>query len=76
MKTEASFNSPKGEAAWARKYGDSYWIFPNWKLDIRARKKELQTAGYRLFVDMEEPVPQGVRLKKRPGLWNWDLALY
>ncbi|MDF1590738.1 MAG: U32 family peptidase [Desulfobacterales bacterium] len=76
MNTGASFSSPKGEEAWARKYGGSYWIFPNWKLDIRSQKKELQKAGYRLFVDIAEPIPEGIMLKKRPGLWNWDLALY
>jgi len=76
LPTEASFRSPKGEEAWVRKYGDSYWIFPNWKLDIRSHKKELQQAGYRMFVEIDEPVPQGVQLKIRPGLWNWDLGLY
>jgi len=76
LQTEASFSSPKGEAAWSRKYGDSYWIFPNWKLDFRSREKELQQAGYRLFVYMQEPIPKGVELKNRPGMWNWDLALY
>lgn len=76
LKTETSFSSPKGEEAWVRKYGESYWIFPNWKLDIRSRQKELQQAGYRMFVAMEEPVPKGISLKIRPGLWNWDLDLY
>jgi putative protease len=76
MKSETSFRSPKGEEAWIRKYGDSYWIFPNWKLDIRLHKEELQKAGYRMFVYMEEPLPKGLALKERPGLWNWSLTLY
>ncbi|MEW6670484.1 MAG: peptidase U32 family protein [Thermodesulfobacteriota bacterium] len=76
LNTETSFSSPKGEAAWAGKYSGSYWIFPNWELDIRSREKELQQAGYRLFVHMQEPIPKGIKLKDRPGLWNWDLELY
>jgi hypothetical protein len=31
----------------------------------------LRRAGYGLFVHLIEPVPEAVRLKDRPGLWNW-----
>jgi putative protease len=75
LKTETSFTSPKGEAAWVKKYESDYWVYPNWKLDLRTRRKALENAGYRLFVHLMEPIPKDVALKKRPGLWNWELEL-
>ena len=75
MKTGRSFTSPKGEQAWVRQYGSDYWMFPNWELDIRVKQDLLQKAGYSLFVHLIEPLPKGVKLKKRPGLWNWNLNL-
>jgi putative protease len=67
--------SPKGEEAWVRKYGSDYWVYPNWILDIRAQQETLEKAGYSMFVHLAEPLPKGVKLKKRPGLWNWNLDL-
>jgi putative protease len=67
--------SPRGEAAWVQRYGENTWVYPNWRLDLEAEKKALAQAGYRLFVTLEEPVPKNVRLKERPGLWNWKLGL-
>ena len=67
--------SPKGEEAWVKKFESDYWVYPNWKLDISAKKKQLEKAGYRLFVHLVEPIPKEVTLKKRPGLWNWNLDL-
>ncbi|MGD2028743.1 MAG: peptidase U32 family protein [Desulfobacterales bacterium] len=67
--------SPKGEESWIQKFESDYWVYPNWKLDISAKKKELEKAGYRLFIHLVEPIPKEVILKKRPGLWNWDLDL-
>lgn len=75
LKTRQMFTSPRGEKAWADKKGADYWIYPNWKLDIRSKYKELQKAGYSLFVTLDEPLPGGIDLKKRKGLWNWDLKL-
>lgn len=75
LKTETLFKSPKGEQAWVRKNGSNYFIYPNWKLDITAHKKELERAGFCMFVHLIEPLPEKVKLKKRPGLWNWDLNL-
>jgi putative protease len=71
----APFTSPKSERAWAAKYGDEFWIFPNWRMDIREKKRSLATAGYRCFVHLSEPIPKSIRMKKRPGLWNWKLGL-
>ena len=75
FKTALPFASPKGEKAWTAKYGTDYWTFPNWKLDISAKKRLLEKAGYAMFVHLIEPVPKGVKMKKRPGLWNWELGL-
>lgn len=75
LETETLFTSPKGEGAWATRHGSDYWIFPDWKFDITEKRPELEAAGYRLFVSLSEPVPKGVHLKKRPGLWNWNVGL-
>jgi putative protease len=69
---ETSFRSPKGEEAWTAHYGALYWVFPNWELDLREQTESLRRAGYRLLVHLVEPLPQNVRLKGRPGLWNWN----
>ncbi|MBW2643987.1 MAG: hypothetical protein JRC89_11635 [Deltaproteobacteria bacterium] len=61
LDTQKPLISPKGEE--------------NWKLDISAKKNHLEKAGYRLFVHLVEPVPKEMTLKKRPGLWNWNLDL-
>ena len=75
IKPNKAFASPRGEQAWVAKYDADYWIFPNWKIDLRGHRKLLQKAGYKLFVDLVEPIPKGVKLKKRKGLWNWDEKL-
>ena len=75
FKTETIFSSPKGEDAWVKKQGSDFWIYPNWKLDLTSKKDELQRAGYSLFAYLHEPLPANVKLKKRPGLWNWNLDL-
>ncbi|GMQ79977.1 MAG: peptidase U32 family protein [Thermodesulfobacteriota bacterium] len=75
LETETSFTSPKGESAWVKKFESDYWVFPNWKLDLSINRKALEKAGFRLFVHLLEPIPKKVKLKRRPGLWNWDLEL-
>lgn len=75
LKTGRLFTSPKHEGAWAVSHDSNTWIYPNWRLDIRSQREKLVKAGYRLFVNLSEPVPDEVNLKKRPGKWNWDLAL-
>ncbi len=69
------FTSPKGEKAWVHRYDQNYWVYPNWKLDLKIKKLELKKAGYQVFVHLVEPVPGNIELKKRPGLWNWDVGL-
>jgi putative protease len=75
VKQNTAFISPRGEAAWAIRYGSDNWLYPNWKIDLMPKKEELERAGYALFVHLEEPVPKGISLKQRPGLWNWDVGL-
>ncbi len=75
LKPDAAFLSPKGEEAWVVRHGTLFWVYPNWRLDLQARRGELEEAGYRVFVHLIEPVPQTVRLKQRPGGWNWQVGL-
>jgi putative protease len=75
LQAERPFFSPKGEQSWAARYGSEVWLFPNWEIDLKARQVELRKAGYQLFVHLHEPVPKAVKMKKRPGLWNYDHQL-
>ena len=75
IQLDKPFTSPKGEQAWATRYGSDYWVFPNWKLDLQSRNKALQKSGYRLLVTLVEPLPKGVMFKKRLGEWNWKTNL-
>ncbi len=75
LKTAQLFNSPKGEQAWVRQYGSDYWIFPNWQVNLTPKIDVLKKAGYKMLVHLSEPLPKNVKLKKRPGLWNWEIGL-
>jgi len=75
LKVDKPFTSPRGEQAWAKKYGETHWIFPNWRIDLIKKKGGLARAGYSMFFNLIEPVPRNVKIKKRPGLWNWELGL-
>ncbi|MDM8522910.1 peptidase U32 family protein [Desulfococcaceae bacterium HSG8] len=75
LKTGVPFTSPKGEQGWVSQYGSEVRIYPNWKLDISSEKEKLRKAGYRLFIDIIEPIPEKVKIKKRPGMWNWELDI-
>jgi len=75
LKTNLGFTSPKGEIAWISKQNSNYFIFPNWYLDLTSKKEQLKKAGFTLFVNMHENIPKGIKIKSRPGLWNWNLKL-
>jgi putative protease len=75
FKTNQPFVSPQEEEGWARRYDNLYWVFPNWIIDLRSAQELLVKAGYRLFVHLEEHVPRDIRIKKRPGRWNWEIGL-
>jgi putative protease len=75
LKLDRPFQSPMGETAWITKRNSSYHVYPNWPLDLRSKRDILEKAGYSLFVDIKESIPKGVKMKKRQGLWNWNLKL-
>lgn len=75
IKTGDVFTSPRGEQGWVVKYDADYWVFPNWQLDLKDEVPGLEQAGYKLIINLVEPVPRGVKLKKRPGKWNWKIGL-
>ncbi len=75
LNTDSLFASPKGEQAWVRRYGSDFWVFPNWRMDLTAKTDELKKAGYKMLVHLLEPLPKNVKLKERPGLWNWKIEL-
>ncbi len=75
LEPDKAFMSPKGEMAWISKHNNNYHVFPNWPLDLTAKKEILAKAGFSVFVYMHEPIPKDIRMKDRPGIWNWDLKL-
>jgi putative protease len=75
LKTNQAFTSPMGETSWITKHNNNYWVFPNWYLDLSSKKELLKKAGFSLFIDIHENIPRGIKIKNRPGLWNWNLKL-
>ena len=69
------FTSPMGEAAWTSKHNATYHTFPNWSLDLSSKTDELKQAGFAMLVNLFENIPKGIRMKPRPGTWNWHLKL-
>nr|WP_320192002.1 U32 family peptidase [uncultured Desulfobacter sp.] len=69
------FKSPMGEVAWTSKFNATYHTFPNWYLDLSPKTQELKQAGFVMLVNMFENIPKGIRMKPRPGTWNWHLKL-
>ena len=72
---DTMFRSPKGEMAWVSRQDSNYWVYPNWELDVTAFQKELADAGYHRFFHLLELIPPTVRMKDRPGIWNWKISL-
>ena len=75
LKPDRSFLSPKGEMAWAVQQDSNYWVYPNWDLNLIPFRKELEKAGYQRFVHLSETIPGSVKMKERPGAWNWKIGL-
>lgn len=75
LSSGALFQSPKGEGAWITRSNDNFYVYPNWRLDLTAHRDALEQAGYVCFVSLVETIPKGVKMKDRPGLWNWHLKL-
>ena len=70
-----AFISPQNELGWIRNYGSLQWLYPNWPVDLRPHHQRLLRAGYHMFVNLVEPIPRGIPIKKRPGFWNWHHGL-
>lgn len=75
LKTNQAFTSPMGETAWISKFNNNYVVFPNWCLDLTSKKDTLANAGFSLFINIHENIPRSIKMKNRPGLWNWNLKL-
>lgn len=75
LKPGKLFSSPKKERAWVVRHEHLFWVYPNWRLDLSEKKRELIDAGYNLFVRLEDNLPHDAEIRSRPGLWNWDLSL-
>ena len=75
LKTNQAFTSPMGETAWISKFNNNYVVFPNWCLDLTTKKDTLANAGFSLFINIHENIPRSIKMKNRPGLWNWNLKL-
>ena len=75
LKPDSMFQSPKGEMAWASLSDSNYWVYPNWMLNLTGYRKELEQAGFQRFIHITEPVPPSIRMKDRPGNWNWKISL-
>ena len=58
VKTCQTVLSPKEEGLWAVKYDRTYWLYPNWEVDLSKHGQELAKAGYTLFIDLREPMMQ------------------
>ncbi len=72
LNVDEPFQSPRNELFYARNHSGTYWIYPGWKLDIRAMRQELQAAGFSFFAILDEQAPRSVPEKARPGLFNWE----
>lgn len=73
VKAQESFQSPKGEDFWLRRYGRNIWIYPAWPLDLTPHRSALERAGYTTFIHMEEHPPKGVETAKRTSEFNWKV---
>ena len=75
FKTDKLFRSPKGEEGIVKKKGENYFVYPNWYVDLRSKKEFLKKNGYSLFLTMNEKFPKHFQMKRREGLWNWNMKL-
>ena len=75
LKTMDQLASPKGEICWTTKYDGLYWIFPGWEMDITAKRRDLEKAGYVMFVNIREPWPKNAPKPTRTSVYNWDVGL-
>lgn len=75
LKTCEPLVSPKGETFFVSRYGQNYWLYPNWTMDLTHKTKELRSAGYTYLVSMREPIPKHITKVERTGIFNWENGL-
>lgn len=75
VREETPIKSPMHEVAWVKKYGQNYWIYPGWELDITSEIKNLERIGIKTFVYLHEPWPRNVPRPRRTSTFNWKLKL-
>jgi putative protease len=75
VKTCLPLVSPKEEGLWAVKYDRTYWLYPNWEVDLSRHGQTLTKAGYVMFVDLREPLPKEVDRRDRTSQFNWEVGL-
>ncbi len=73
LKNNTTFESPKGEQFWTRKYGQNTWIYPSWPMDFSSHRTELEHAGYSFFATLEEFCPE--KQERDSNEFNWNVPL-
>lgn len=73
LKPLESFQTPRGEDFWMRRYGQNVWIYPAWPLDVSQHRQALEKAGYVTFIHLEEHPPKGVAPASRSSEFNWKV---
>lgn len=68
-----TFTSPRGENFWSLNRAGMTWIYPDWRLDLREKRRELEKAGYSFFAVLDEEAARSGRGKAR--MFNWDGSL-
>lgn len=75
LKPNQPFDGPKQETFWHLRHGSNTWIYPSWPLDLSARAKDLQAAGYVCLMEILEHTPASLTRQDRASEFNWDLRL-
>ncbi|WP_027186076.1 U32 family peptidase [Desulfovibrio inopinatus] len=75
LKHHMPLKSPMNEVCFTAKHGQNIWIFPSWNLDLTGKSRELERAGYSVYIHLREPTPKNVPISERPGLFNWEVGL-
>jgi putative protease len=75
VKSCEPIQSPKGEVCFVTRYGQNFWIYPNWELDLMEKEEILVKAGYLHIVHMREPLPKSVDRKERGCVFNWEIGV-
>lgn len=75
VRLEEPVLSPRGEAAFVRKFGGNHWIYPGWELDLSGHRRELEQAGYAFFATLREAWPKLLERAPRTSQFNWDQGL-